>query len=55
MKRSIAAAAALAAGLGALGLPAFAAESSCLSCHASESRMKALFVPPALVQSEGEG
>jgi hypothetical protein len=31
------------------------AESGCVGCHADDARMKALFVPPAPVASEGEG
>ncbi|HOX30773.1 MAG TPA: hypothetical protein PLB91_00485 [Spirochaetales bacterium] len=50
MKKSIAIAAALLAGLGAYG-----AEQSCVKCHANEAAMKSLFVPPVIASSEGEG
>lgn len=57
MKRSTTALAALAlAGFGAIGaMGAAAAESTCVKCHTDDATMKSLFVPPAQVESEGEG
>ena len=40
--------------LPATPLPA-AAESGCISCHTSDSAIKALFAPPKGAPSEGEG
>lgn len=39
----------------AFGHAAWAAESSCVRCHTSAETMKALYHPPAMPASEGEG
>jgi len=50
MKRVIVLAATLFAGLGA-----HAAQSGCVTCHASETSIRALFQPPTVVATEAEG
>jgi hypothetical protein len=37
------------------GGPSFAAASSCLDCHGSVEKMKALVAPPVAGSTEGEG
>jgi len=37
------------------GAPVFAATSSCLDCHGSVEKMKAMVAPPVAGSTEGEG
>ncbi|HUX39467.1 MAG TPA: hypothetical protein VMV44_16330 [Rectinemataceae bacterium] len=51
MKRSIF----LVAGLALAGIGAYAGGSTCVACHSDDAKMKALYLPPPIVESEAEG
>ncbi len=44
-----------AAGLFVAGMAAQAADSSCLTCHANDATMKALYLPLTVAATEAEG
>ncbi|MEI6388615.1 MAG: hypothetical protein WCQ50_18520 [Spirochaetota bacterium] len=38
-----------------LGLGAYAAQSSCVTCHTDPAKIKALYIPPSVAATEAEG